>query len=81
MGQLRNIRWSEWLFIACFVVFAVGGSWMFRAESLLGALLTLGIGTGIAIVVWLGALWLVARAGRGTAHDAHQDPHQGDEGQ
>ncbi|MEE8407989.1 MAG: hypothetical protein V3T05_00155 [Myxococcota bacterium] len=58
---MTRLRWSEYLFVGFFLLFAVGGGLLWPSRNIVDALLALVAGTVLAVLVWLGIVYLVVR--------------------
>jgi hypothetical protein len=58
---MRRLRWPEILFIACFLLFGVGGGVAWPSENIVDAMIGLLVGTVAGVLVWLGLLFFIVR--------------------
>ncbi len=58
---MTKLRWTEILFIICFLLIAVGGTWLWPSESFSEALIVLVVATVIAAGVWLAVVLAITR--------------------
>ncbi len=58
---MTRLRWSEYLFVGLFLLFAVGGGLLWPSRNIADALLALLAGTMLAVLVWLGTVYFVVQ--------------------
>ena len=61
---MGHLGWTQYVFITCFVIFAVGLPLAWPSHDMLSAMAKLAGGAAIATCVWLGVVYLSVRRRR-----------------